>query len=257
VLGEANWLSVRSTPYEVAILPWGATEAHNYHLPYGTDTIQAEAVAIEAARLAWNAGARVVVLPAIPFGVNTTQLDIPLTLNLNPTTQLRLLEDLVASLSGQGLCKLVLLNGHGGNDFKPLIRELVPRYPMLICQVNWYQAVRADDFFTEPGDHAGQLETSALLHLAPHLVRPRDEAGDGALHPFRITALREGWAWTPRRWTQATEDTGVGNPAGADAARGAAFIEAASRKIADFLVELAAADAEHLHMSAGQETEGS
>ena len=38
-----------ATPYDVAILPWGATEAHNYHLPYGTDTVQAEHIAIRAA----------------------------------------------------------------------------------------------------------------------------------------------------------------------------------------------------------------
>ncbi|MGW8265602.1 MAG: creatininase family protein, partial [Longimicrobiales bacterium] len=54
VLSETNWKTVRETEYEVAILPWGATEAHNFHLPYGTDTLEAEAVATEAARLAWE-----------------------------------------------------------------------------------------------------------------------------------------------------------------------------------------------------------
>src|SRR5437868_4459643 len=76
VLAETTWKTVDATAYEVAILPWGATEAHNYHLPYATDNIQSELVAIRAAERAWNRGARVVVLPTIPFGVNTTQLDI-------------------------------------------------------------------------------------------------------------------------------------------------------------------------------------
>ena len=76
VLAETNWKSVASTSYQVAVLPWGATEAHNLHLPYATDNIQSERLAAESARLAWEAGARVVVLPAVPFGVNTGQLEI-------------------------------------------------------------------------------------------------------------------------------------------------------------------------------------
>src|SRR4029079_13150966 len=82
VLAESTWKQVDPTPYAVAILPWGATEAHNYHLPYATDNIQADQVAIRAAGVAWDRGARVVVLPAVPFGVNTTQLDIKLCINV-------------------------------------------------------------------------------------------------------------------------------------------------------------------------------
>src|SRR6184192_1836662 len=98
ILAESTWKTVDGTPYDVAVLPWGATEAHNYHLPYGTDTIQAEEVAARAAAIAWEAGARAVVLPAVPFGVNTTQLDIKLTLSVDPSTQLALLRDIVRCL---------------------------------------------------------------------------------------------------------------------------------------------------------------
>ena len=52
VLAETTWKTVRENDYSVAILPWGATEAHNYHLPYATDNIQAEQVAIRAAERA-------------------------------------------------------------------------------------------------------------------------------------------------------------------------------------------------------------
>ena len=91
ILAESTWPTVRDTPYEVAVLPWGATEAHNYHLPYATDNIQSELLAAECARIAWDAGAKVVVLPCVPFGVNTGQLDIKLCLNMNPATQAALL----------------------------------------------------------------------------------------------------------------------------------------------------------------------
>jgi creatinine amidohydrolase len=64
VLAETHWKEVKATPYELAVLPWGATEAHNYHLPYGTDIVEAEKIATEAARLAWDQGAKVIVLPS-------------------------------------------------------------------------------------------------------------------------------------------------------------------------------------------------
>src|SRR5712692_3498519 len=118
ILGEITWKTVRETTYEVAVLPWGATEAHNLHLPYATDSLATEWVAAEAARLAWQRGARVIVLPAVPFGVHTGQLDIPFCLNVNPTTQLDLLRDLTRPLAGHGVRKLVVVNGHGGNDFR-------------------------------------------------------------------------------------------------------------------------------------------
>ena len=247
VLAETTWKFVRHTSYEVAVLPWGATEPHNFHLPYATDNIESEHVAIEAARIAWEQGARVVALPGVPFGVNTGQLDLPLTLNVNPSTQMALLGDLARALAGQGIRKLVVLNGHGGNDFRQMIRELQPQVDIFLCTLNWYRCAKPETFFTEPGDHAGELETSVVMHLTPGLVLPLSDAGDGAARPFRIAALRQGWAWAPRQWTQVTADTGVGNPARATAEKGRRYFEAVTRQIAGFLVELAGADVNALY----------
>ncbi|UCC49757.1 MAG: creatininase family protein [Gemmatimonadota bacterium] len=247
VLAETTWKAVRETDYEVAVLPWGATEAHNYHLPYGADIIESEQIAIESARLAWESGAKIVVLPTVPFGVNTQQLDITLTLNLNPSTQAGVLEDLVRSLDGQGIPKLVILNGHGGNDFRQIIRELQPKVRIFLCTLNWYTVVPAEEFFEKAGDHAGELETSLMLHLAPNWVLPLSEAGAGRAKNFRIRAFREGWAWTPRHWTQITSDTGVGEPSLASAEKGHCYYEAVTQKTAEFLVELAAIDLARLY----------
>src|SRR3989449_9658524 len=82
ILNELTWKDVRDAPYEVAVLPWGACEPHNRHLPYSTDNVETERIAELAARIAWDRGARVVVLPVVPFGVNTGQLDLPLCLNM-------------------------------------------------------------------------------------------------------------------------------------------------------------------------------
>ncbi|HSB54518.1 MAG TPA: creatininase family protein, partial [Gemmatimonadales bacterium] len=166
LLAQATWDEVRATRYEVAVLPWGATEAHNRHLPYATDTIQCDAIAARSARIAWDHGARVLVLPTVPFGVQTGQLDVPFCLNLNPTTQTIVLRDLIRTIEPHGVGKLVILNGHGGNDFRQIIRELAPETGMLLCQVNWYTALDPAGYFDEPGDHAGEMETSLVLHLA-------------------------------------------------------------------------------------------
>jgi len=247
VLAEATYLTTPNTDYEVAVLPWGATEAHNYHLPYATDNFEATGVAIEAARLAWERDARVIVLPTIPFGVNTQQLDLPLTINMNPSTQAHVLRDVVESLQGHGLRKLVVFNFHGGNNFRQMIREAQARTSLFLCTVDGHAAVPTEDYFDRGGDHANEMETSLILHLAPELVRPLDEAGDGAAKRFRIAALREGWAWAPRQWSQVTADTGVGDPSSATAEKGAHYFQAVTEKVADFFVELAAAEPEDMY----------
>ena len=247
VLAETTWKTVDPTKYSVAVLPWGATEAHNYHLPYGSDNIQAERVAIRAAEKAWNAGARAVVLPTVPFGVNTTQLDIKLTINMHPSTQAAVLGDVVRSLEGQGILKLVILNSHGGNDFRQIVRELQPKTRVFLSTINWWSCVDLKKRFEDLGDHAGEPETSAMMYLAPEVTRPLGEAGSGKARKSRLTGVREGWAWAPRRWTEVTADTGIGNPAKATREKGEEYVNAAVEKIAGYLIELAAIDPEELY----------
>lgn len=242
ILSETTWKTVDATHYEVAILPWGATEAHNYHLPYATDTICSERVAAAAAQKSWAAGARVLVLPPIPFGVQTTQLEIKGCINMNPSTQLALLGDVAASLERQGIRKLCILNGHGANDFRQMIRELQPKTRVFLTMVNWYKIVDPKGHFEDLGDHAGELETSVMMHLMPEAVLPLNEAGDGHERRFRIGAMREGWAWAPRDWKQITADTGVGNPKRSSADKGRKYLDIVVEKLSQFLIELARAD---------------
>lgn len=248
ILQETNWKSVKDTRYEVAVLPWGATEAHNYHLPYGTDTLLAASIAAESARKAWEQGAKVLVLPAIPFGVNTGQIDIPFCMNMNPSTQLMVLRDLVRVLTHHSLRKLVILNAHGGNHFKQIIRELYEEFPeVFIAGLNWWESAERKEYFEDPGDHADEMETSTMMHFHPEWVLPLEEAGPGTSVPYSIGALREGWVTTQRIWVRATVDTGVGDPKLSTAEKGRHFAEATSSRIADFLTELAETDLDHLY----------
>ena len=249
ILSETNWKTVKDSIYDIAVLPWGATEAHNYHLPYGTDIIEADLIAAEAARIAWDHGAKIIVLPTIPFGVNTGQADVKLDMNMNPSTQLAVLRDVVEVLDRHGIYKLIILNSHGGNDFKTMIRELGLKFPkMFLCQCNWFQSIDQKDFFENKDDHAGEMETSLLLHLTPNLVRPLSEAGDGASKKFRFTAMREGWGWAERKWTQVTKDTGVGDPRKASAEKGKKYFEAVAKKIATLFEEVAKTNKENFYL---------
>lgn len=240
ILKETNWKAIQETKFELAVLPWGATEAHNYHLPYGTDIIEAEEVATEAARIAWEKGAKVIVLPCIPFGVNTGQFDVTLDINMNPSTQLAVLHDVVDTLNRQGIHKLIIFNSHGANHFNNAIRELGLKFPdMFLCACNWFQSVDQKLFFENKDDHAGEMETSVIMYLQPDLVRPLSEAGDGKAKKFVFKAMQDGWAWAERRWTSVTKDTGVGDPSQASAEKGKRFFEAATQKVSEFFIEVA------------------
>lgn len=248
ILSETNYKSTKDLRFDLAVLPWGATEAHNMHLPYGTDNLETEKITAESARLAWESGARVIVLPVVPFGVNTGQKDILLDINMNPGTQLTVLNDIVEVLNHQKIHKLLILNGHGGNEFRPLIRETGYKYPgMYISLCSWYQVLNLADYFENAGEHAGEMETSLLFYLAPGLVRPLSEAGSGKEKKHRLQAFREGWAWSERKWPMVTADTGIGDPSKATAEKGERYFKALTAKISSLMVELAQADINDLY----------
>src|SRR4051794_10121489 len=93
----------REQNFEVALLPLGATEPHNYHLPYGTDTFQCEHIADRACEAATKKGARVVLLPAIPYGVESNMMEFPFAMNVYPSTMFALLKDIVGTLEKHGI----------------------------------------------------------------------------------------------------------------------------------------------------------
>ncbi len=248
ILAETNWSVLKQERFELAILPWGATEAHNYHLPYGTDVIEADELAAASAQIAWDNGAKVVVMPSIPFGVNTGQSDIYLDINLNPSTQFAILCDIVETLNRQGLNKLLIFNCHGGNDFKPMIRELGLKYPsMFICVSFCFNAVDRKLFFDEPGDHADEMETSLLLYLKPGLVLPKEKWGAGKEKKNKIPSFSEGFVWAERKWSQITADTGVGNPAKATKEKGERYFKAITEKMGALFYEISKADVNDLY----------
>lgn len=249
ILSEINYGSVKDNPYQVAVLPLGATEPHNFHLPYGTDSYEAESIGSRACEAAFQRGARVVMLPVIPYGTETNQMEFPLAMNLNPSTLGRVITDLVASLAKHGIHKLVILNSHGGNDLKPLLRELHGQTPVQLFLCDWFRGLSADvqpEIFASAGDHAGEMETALALAFFPELVATDPQTGrltgdDGAVNSTRFEAVNQGWVSITRPWHLLTKNTGSGDPHPATAEKGQKLMEVLVERLSGFLVELAAA----------------
>jgi creatinine amidohydrolase len=213
-------------------------------MPYGTDNYEVELIGWRACEQAYRAGASVLLLPTIPYGVNTNHLQVPgaLACSVTPTTLLHLLADLVDAFERQGLKKLVLLNGHGGNELKPLMRELHHRSKVFLCVCDWYRMATDlyPTIFEQPGEHADEVETSLGLAYFPELLHP-ELADMGAANPSRFEAINRGWVSITRPWHLATTNTGLGNPHAATGEKGRQLMKILVERLSNFLIELSAA----------------
>lgn len=248
ILAETNYGFIRENQYEVAVLPLGATEPHNLHLPYGTDVFEGTVIGEQICEAAYQRGAKVILLPTIPYGTETNMVEFPLAMNLNPSTLTQIIADLVESCVNSGIHKIMLLNSHGGNDFKPTLRELCNETEAHLFLCDWFRCIGDEYFniFEHDEDHAGEMETSFGLRYFPHLVATREDgtlaADDGNRRPLRFTALRNGWVSLTRPWHLLTTNSGSGYPHAATAEKGEKLMNLVVERLSSFLVELAAAE---------------
>lgn len=241
---ESNYGYTKDHSYEVAVLPFGATEPHNFHLPYGTDTFEATAIGERICEAADRRGARVVLCPTIPYGTQTNMREFPLAMNLYPSTLQRIIGDLVESLVGSGVRKILILNSHGGNEFKPVLREFSGSSEAKLFLCDWFRMVKDSyhEIFDNPDDHAGEMETSlGLAYFSKWVDQHQDgslTADDGATRATRFDAVDRGWVSITRPWHLLTTNSGSGNPHLATAEKGEKLMELIVDRLATFLVEL-------------------
>jgi creatinine amidohydrolase len=220
----------------------GAIEPHNRHLPEGQDLLHTTHIARRCCAEAWERCQLVLCLPTIPYGVDCNLLGFPLTIHVSQASLDAMIGDVARSLRRHGVRKIVLLNGHGGNDFTPLVRQMQCDLDVHLFLCNWWTVGRDrwNEVFDAPDDHAGQFETSVALALYPDLVE-MEVAGDGRTRPFRFEALEKGWVRTSRDFSRLNDHCAAGDPARASAEKGRRYLDIVCERITGFLVELARA----------------
>ena len=231
---------VRKQDYKVAILPIGSTEAHGPHVPYGSDTFHTTAIAELVCEKAWAQKARTVLLPTIPYGVQGNTMGFPLNVNVSQQVLDSVISEIIASLEYHGILKLVLINGHGGNDFKPLLRSHFSKTRVFISLIDWWKVgqEKVKEIFENPGEHADELETSVGMALFGNLVQLKN-AGDGSTRKSRFEAINKGWVSIARPWHLVTKDSTHGDPRKASKEKGEAYIRIVVERISEYVVELA------------------
>lgn len=229
----------RKTKYDVAILPIGSTEAHGHHVPYGSDAIHSTAIAERVCSQVWQNRGTVLLLPTISYGVQGNTMGFPLTINVQQSVLDAFVTDIVTSLEDHGIRKLLIINGHGGNDFKPLLRSLFGRTKVFVSVADWWKVGndKRTDIFENTGEHADELETSVNLALVGDLVH-LERAGSGQTSHSRFEAINKGWVSIARPWHRFTKDSTAGNPRLATKEKGEAYLKIVVDRLAEYVLQL-------------------
>ncbi|NPA36088.1 MAG: creatininase family protein [Chlorobi bacterium] len=240
LLKETNQRRLKENMPEVAVIPTSAIEPHNLHLPIGQDFMHTGYIVEQSAKIAWDRTKKVIALPGIPYGVDCNLLDFPIAIHVSQDVLNAMLREVIWSLRSYGIRKIVIVNGHGGNDFTPFIRQIQSNIDVYIFQMDWWKVGddKYFDVFEKPEDHAGEMETSVGLALYPHLVE-MEYAKDGKAREFRIKALQKGWAGTSRDFSKLNDHCATADPYAGTAEKGEKYLNIVIERIAEFLTDLA------------------
>lgn len=239
-LTTATYNETKGFKYDFAVLPWGSTEPHNYHLPYLTDSYLTQDLAIDAVAKAFEKGnIKGMVLPPLHLGSQSPmQRELPFCIHTRYETQKAILKDIVASLDYQGIDTLIILNGHGGNNFKNMIRDLAVDYPdFSLVSCDWYSILTNGEITDERGEfHAGEMETSVMMYYHPNLV-DLPAAKESIFKNNKKRMLQEGLPWLPIDTNLMTNNE-LSNPQNATEEKGKEYAEAVAEKLITLFMEL-------------------
>ena len=215
---------------KVVLLPIGSTEQHGHHLPLDTDNFLARSVCLAAAHLAPR---ETLVMPTIPYGYNEHAQDFPGTIHVTYEHFIEYCLDVVKSVAHAGFDRVVIIDGHGSNEHlcEFIARRATLETDALVASTMWTNlAVDAFEAVRESGHggaaHAGELETSVYLHLAPERVQT-DKAQDHYGGPIKLV-----------NWTSSATPHGVSGAATlATAQKGEAVLSEVAADLVAFMRE--------------------
>jgi len=233
----------------VAVLPLGATEQHGPHLPLGVDSTLADGI-VAAALPLLAPELPVLFLPTQQIGLSPEHARFPGTLTLSSTTLIRLWSEIGQGVARTGVRKLVLFNAHGGHTgaMDIVARELRADHGLIVYSASWFNlplGAAGEQFSADEhrfGVHAGEIETSMMLALAPAQVRmaeARDFASSSRQRAADYPILGNGRSaklgWAMEDYNP---EGAAGNASTASADKGRALIAASAQALAQLLAEL-------------------
>ena len=248
---ELTWPEMREAIAQqpVVLLPFGTVEDHGPHLPINTDNVIVEAICLEAAR---RAGADVLVMPLVAYGLDEHHMDFPGTVSVDIQTLLAYVADVAISVARHGFTHVLIVNGHGSNE---PIADLAARRVVLetgvICGAMSPNAAidptLAEPVYSQmrqsaPGGvaHAGEYETAMMLHLRPDLVhmdRAVREMGQLKLDYFNWDYSEPSVLSWQDWWSRMSESGVCGDPTVATAEFGQALFERTVENFVRFVRE--------------------
>jgi creatinine amidohydrolase/Fe(II)-dependent formamide hydrolase-like protein len=250
--GELTWPEAgkRFQQVDIALLPVGSIEQHGPHLPLDTDAFDANYLALRVAEACSNP--KPLVLPNIPYGVSYHHDEFKGTVSISNDALAKLVYDIGMSISHNGIKKLVIINGHGGNS--PALNhaaQMINRDAHVFVCVDSGETSDVDIYalVETPNDvHAGEIETSTSLAVRPHLVKmdhARREVPEFSSRYLDFTSKR-GVSWYA--YTRKISHSGVmGDPTKASSEKGKKFWEIMISHLVALVEDLKSMTLEEIH----------
>ena len=233
---------VRAFDPEVVAIGVGSVEPHGPVLPYGTDYWQCDAAVRQGVILANEAGARALMYPTLPVGNNANFKAFPFTCRIGIQTLMQMLLDIINALAEDGIRKIVLFNGHGGNTdtLRATLRANVdahrPGQGPFVCMTSYPPAPAS--LVEDPSDHGGESEVSRMLYLREDLVR-KDKFDN---FPWgkkpAVEALADNSVYFVKPWHLHVPASAGGDVRKASAEKGRGLIESAAKHLGRLLTQL-------------------
>ena len=244
LLRELTWPEAqeRFRETDIALLPVGAIEQHGPHLPLDVDAFDADTLARAVA--ARCPDPKPLVLPLMPYGVSYHHNDFSGTLSITNETMARLIYDIGLSVARNGITKLVIINGHGGNaatlDFAA---QMINRDTRMFVAIDSGETSDVDiEGMTETAEndvHAGEIETSTTLAIRPHLVDMSKAVSSIPRFSSRYMSFTSSRGISWHAYTKRISENGVmGDPTKATAEKGRKIWEVMIHHLVAFVQEL-------------------